>query len=213
MVKAKGLRIQAVMSFHACGGNVGDYAQVPLPDWVFKVSSNSPKMLHMACSPGIHQNTTGPCEVSSIVQRRIVSLQTQYHMTKLHLLLHAVPVSFATIAPPVIVSFWHWHNVAAEMQCGEEDPSLFCTDSPRDGLPGTSNNEYISLFADQASVLHGRTALECYADFMHAFREAFIDDIGAAIHEIAVGGGPCGELRYPSYVETQGWRFPGVGVP
>ena len=99
------------------------------------------------------------------------------------------------------------------MQCGEEDPSLFCTDRPRDGLPGTSNNEYISLFADQASVLHGRTALECYADFMHAFREAFIDDIGAAIHEIAVGGGPCGELRYPSYVETQGWRFPGVGVP
>ncbi|KAL0030883.1 hypothetical protein WJX77_011689 [Trebouxia sp. C0004] len=131
MVKAKGLRIQAVMSFHACGGNVGDYAQVPLPDWVFK--------------------------------------------------------------------------------CGEEDPSLFCTDRPRDGLPGTSNNEYISLFADQASVLHGRTALECYADFMHAFREAFIDDIGAAIHEIAVGGGPCGELRYPSYVETQGWRFPGAG--
>ncbi len=62
-------------------------------------------------------------------------------------------------------------------------------------------------------MLHGRTALECYADFMHAFREAFIDDIGAAIHEIAVGGGPCGELRYPSYVETQGWRFPGVGVP
>ena len=36
MVKAKGLRIQAVMSFHACGGNVGDYAQVPLPDWVLQ---------------------------------------------------------------------------------------------------------------------------------------------------------------------------------
>ncbi|DBA71033.1 TPA: Leucine-rich repeat receptor-like serine/threonine-protein kinase bam2 [Trebouxia sp. C0005] len=131
MVKAKGLRIQAVMSFHACGGNVGDYAQVPLPEWVLK--------------------------------------------------------------------------------CAEEDPSFFCTDRPRKGLPGTPNNEYISLFADQASVLHGRTALECYADFMHAFREAFIDDIGAAIHEIAVGGGPCGELRYPSYVETQGWRFPGAG--
>ncbi len=47
MVKAKGLRIQAVMSFHACGGNVGDYAQVPLPDWVFKVSIRSPKTLYM----------------------------------------------------------------------------------------------------------------------------------------------------------------------
>lgn len=37
MVKTQGLRIQAVMSFHACGGNVGDYAQVPLPEWVLKV--------------------------------------------------------------------------------------------------------------------------------------------------------------------------------
>ncbi|KAL0051225.1 hypothetical protein WJX82_004079 [Trebouxia sp. C0006] len=36
-------------------------------------------------------------------------------------------------------------------------------------------------------------------------------DRGIAIHEIADGGGPCGELRYPSYVETQGWRFPGAG--
>ena len=32
-----GLKLQAVMSFHACGGNVGDYAQVPLPKWVMKV--------------------------------------------------------------------------------------------------------------------------------------------------------------------------------
>lgn len=38
MVKNTGLRIQAVMSFHACGGNVGDYAQVPLPEWVLKAS-------------------------------------------------------------------------------------------------------------------------------------------------------------------------------
>ena len=37
MIKSRGLRIQAVMSFHACGGNVGDYAQIPLPDWVLKV--------------------------------------------------------------------------------------------------------------------------------------------------------------------------------
>ena len=39
MVKSTGLRIQAVMSFHACGGNVGDYAQVPLPEWVLKVTA------------------------------------------------------------------------------------------------------------------------------------------------------------------------------
>lgn len=96
------------------------------------------------------------------------------------------------------------------LQCAAEDPNLFGSDRPRNGQPGTRNNEYISLFADRVPSLQGRTPLECYADFMYAFREAFIDDIGLAIHEIAVGGGPCGELRYPSYVETQGWRFPGV---
>lgn len=28
------LRLQAVMAFHACGGNVGDNFNVPLPPWV-----------------------------------------------------------------------------------------------------------------------------------------------------------------------------------
>lgn len=30
--------------------------------------------------------------------------------------------------------------------------------------------------------------------------------------EIQVGMGPCGELRYPSYPESNGtWKFPGIG--
>jgi hypothetical protein len=38
MVRAAGLRLQVVLSFHACGGNVGDgAAQVPLPPWVLQV--------------------------------------------------------------------------------------------------------------------------------------------------------------------------------
>ncbi len=33
-----GLKVQAVMSFHAGGGNVGDGScDIPLPDWVIKV--------------------------------------------------------------------------------------------------------------------------------------------------------------------------------
>lgn len=32
------------------------------------------------------------------------------------------------------------------------------------------------------------------------------------LQEIQVGLGPCGELRYPSYPESNGtWRFPGIG--
>ena len=37
LAKAMGLKIQAVLSFHACGGNVGDSAQIPLPKWVLQV--------------------------------------------------------------------------------------------------------------------------------------------------------------------------------
>lgn len=47
---------------------------------------------------------------------------------------------------------------------------------------------------------------------MTSFRQElqeFFDD--GTITEIEVGLGPCGELRYPSYPETQGWVFPGIG--
>ena len=37
LVRALGLKAQVVMSFHACGGNVGDNAQIPLPQWVLQV--------------------------------------------------------------------------------------------------------------------------------------------------------------------------------
>ena len=37
LAKSMGLKIQAVLSFHACGGNVGDSAQIPLPPWVLQV--------------------------------------------------------------------------------------------------------------------------------------------------------------------------------
>ncbi|CAM6040713.1 unnamed protein product [Sphagnum compactum] len=34
IVKGEGLKIKAVMSFHKCGGNVGDNVTIPLPKWV-----------------------------------------------------------------------------------------------------------------------------------------------------------------------------------
>jgi beta-amylase len=48
---------------------------------------------------------------------------------------------------------------------------------------------------------------------MASFGDAFAADLspGGLIEEVVVGCGPCGELRFPSYVEANGWRFPGVG--
>ena len=37
MVASVGLKFQAVMSFHQCGGNVGDGCSIPLPEWVLEV--------------------------------------------------------------------------------------------------------------------------------------------------------------------------------
>ncbi|XP_074565611.1 beta-amylase 1, chloroplastic-like [Curcuma longa] len=123
-----GLKVQAVMSFHQCGGNVGDSVTIPLPRWVLE------------------------------------------EMAK--------------------------------------DPDLAYTDQW-----GRRNPEYLSLGCDALPVLKGRTPVQCYADFMRAFRHRFSDLLGSTIVEIQVGMGPAGELRYPSYPEGDGtWKFPGIGA-
>ncbi|GAV70453.1 Glyco_hydro_14 domain-containing protein [Cephalotus follicularis] len=128
MAKKHGLKVQAVMSFHQCGGNVGDSVTIPLPKWVVE-----------------------------------------------------------------------------EM---EKDPDLAYTDQW-----GRRNYEYVSLGCDTLPVLKGRTPVQCYSDFMRAFRDNFDHLLGDTIVEIQVGMGPAGELRYPSYPEQNGtWKFPGIGA-
>lgn len=41
-----GLKIQAVMSFHAAGGNVGDTCTIPLPKWVLDVGEEEPGIFY-----------------------------------------------------------------------------------------------------------------------------------------------------------------------
>lgn len=119
----------------------------------------------------------------------------------------------------------------------EKDPDLAYTDQW-----GRRNFEYVSLGCDTLPVLKGRTPVQCYADFMRAFRDTFehllgdtivvrlfscscssliISELGISssdrclmvLQEIQVGMGPAGELRYPSYPELNGtWKFPGVGA-
>lgn len=80
-------------------------------------------------------------------------------------------------------------------QAGLQDPDIFFTDRPRETGLGQRNKEYISIFADEQPVLGGRTPLQCYTDFMVAFRDTFTDELGCLIEELVVGMGPSGELR------------------
>ncbi|KAF9685476.1 hypothetical protein SADUNF_Sadunf03G0058500 [Salix dunnii] len=127
MVQKHGLKLQVVMSFHQCGGNVGDSCSIPLPPWVLE------------------------------------------EMSKNH--------------------------------------DLVYTDKS-----GRRNPEYISLGCDSLPLLSGRTPIQVYSDYMRSFRDRFKDYLGEVITEIQVGLGPCGELRYPAYPESNGtWKFPGIG--
>ncbi|KAL2607807.1 hypothetical protein R1flu_026380 [Riccia fluitans] len=40
------LKLQAVMSFHQCGGNVGDAVYIPLPGWVLEESHSNPDIFY-----------------------------------------------------------------------------------------------------------------------------------------------------------------------
>ncbi|XP_054812625.1 beta-amylase-like isoform X2 [Prosopis cineraria] len=127
LVQKCGLKLQAIMSFHQCGGNVGDSVYIPLPKWVLEV--------------------------------------------------------------------------------GESDPDIFYTNRT-----GNRNKEYLSLGVDNKILFHGRTAIELYSDYLKSFRENMADFLESELFiDIEVGLGPAGELRYPSYAESQGWKFPGIG--
>ncbi|XP_028796536.1 beta-amylase isoform X2 [Neltuma alba] len=127
LVKRCRLKLQAIMSFHQCGGNVGDSVFIPLPKWVLEI--------------------------------------------------------------------------------GESDPDIFYT-----SRTGNRNKEYLSLGVDNKPLFHGRTAIEIYSDYMKSFRENMADFLESELLiDIEVGLGPAGELRYPSYADSQGWKFPGIG--
>ncbi|PNT65201.1 hypothetical protein BRADI_4g38630v3 [Brachypodium distachyon] len=42
MIRELKLKLQVVMSFHECGGNVGDDVSIPLPEWVIEIGRSNP---------------------------------------------------------------------------------------------------------------------------------------------------------------------------
>jgi beta-amylase len=98
------------------------------------------------------------------------------------------------------------------MQCAKQDPDIYYKSKPTANGSNCLNDECVSLFADHVPCLAGRTPIKCYQDMMTAFSNAMSDMLGTVILEVVVGMGPCGELRYPSYPDIQGWKFPGVRV-
>ncbi|CAI0441968.1 unnamed protein product [Linum tenue] len=102
----------------------------------------------------------------------------------------------------ILISLPQW-----VLEIGKENPDIFFTDRE-----GRRNTECLSWGVDKERVLRGRTGIEVYFDFMRSFRTEF-DDLFAEglITAVEIGLGASGELRYPSFSERLGWRYPGIG--
>eukprot|EP00166_Cyanidium_caldarium_P003339 ctg_324.g214 len=87
------------------------------------------------------------------------------------------------------------------ISCGADNEPLFPLPTEADGGNGSTSQPRL------------RTPVECYAEFVNAFADEFGEEFfGDVIHEIHVGLGPAGEIRYPSYPLAKGiWEFPGIG--
>lgn len=46
LVQECGLTLQAIMSFHQCGGNVGDIVNIPIPQWVLDIGESNPDIFY-----------------------------------------------------------------------------------------------------------------------------------------------------------------------
>ncbi|KAH6760828.1 beta-amylase 2 [Perilla frutescens var. hirtella] len=93
------------------------------------------------------------------------------------------------------------------LEIGKSNQDIFFTDRE-----GRRNTECLSWGIDKERVLKGRTGIEIYFDFMRSFRTEF-DDLftEGLISAVEVGLGASGELKYPSFSERMGWRYPGIG--
>ncbi|KAL8150701.1 hypothetical protein V2J09_020509 [Rumex salicifolius] len=93
------------------------------------------------------------------------------------------------------------------LEIGSQDGDIFYKDQH-----GFSSYDYLTLGVDEIPILYGRTALQCYEDFIISFLDKFDSIMGCVIEEVSIGLGPAGELRYPAHPYGDGrWRFPGIG--
>ncbi len=161
--KKSGLKVQAVMSFHAGGGNVGDGScDIPLPPWVLKVLADF-GLSAICTSDSSHPPTqTDHPAINPVSRHKLLTCR----------LIQAVSLS----------DTWEWrhHHSAGGLaegsfhnynpsfptaQAGElENDDIFYTDKRQ-----SRDHECLSLGCDKAPILDGRTPLQAYADFIEEF--------------------------------------------
>ncbi|KAK6158583.1 hypothetical protein DH2020_005897 [Rehmannia glutinosa] len=86
------------------------------------------------------------------------------------------------------------------LEIGKSNQDIFFTDRE-----GRRNTECLSWGIDKERVLRGRTGIELRTEFDDLFTEGLIS-------AVEIGLGASGELKYPSFSERMGWRYPGIAA-
>ena len=79
MITNAGLEIQAIMSFHACGGGVGDNVNIPIPSWIWGVAGNGAKYCNeQFIGQNYNESTYGNPEIVALWASNNKAVHKQY---------------------------------------------------------------------------------------------------------------------------------------
>ncbi|KAK2661943.1 hypothetical protein Ddye_000517 [Dipteronia dyeriana] len=184
-------------------GVINNFCQLVDPDGVRQELSHM-KSLHIDgiivnCWWGIVEGWT-PQKYAWSGYRELFNIIQEYNL-KLQVVM-AFHEYGANDSGDVLFSLPQW-----VLEIGKGNQDIFFADRE-----GRRNTECLSWGIDKERVLNGRTGIEVYFDFMRSFRTEFDDFFAVGlISAVEIGLGPSGELRYPSYPDRMGWRYPGIG--
>jgi Glycosyl hydrolase family 14 len=187
--------MQAVMSFHAAGGNVGDTCHITLPQWVLDVGEANPDIFYTD-KEGFRNReclSLGCDEEALFAGRTPIDIYRNFMAAFADTFQHMFGEQMVTILQ------MSWHSTPAHSNARH---SLYCSNALL----------HARLRFGGVRELCARSLLDACFYAMHLPQWLDFRTAGSCITEVTVGMGPAGELRYPAYPEGDGrWRFPGVG--
>lgn len=80
LVQECGLKLQVIMSFHQCGGNVGDAVNIPLPRWILDIGESDPDVFYTNIKGNRNEEylTIGVDNLPLFAGRTAVEIYTDY---------------------------------------------------------------------------------------------------------------------------------------
>jgi hypothetical protein len=152
-----GLKVQAVMSFHACGGNIGDSVNIPLPSWVLDLEKDVEQLFYRdRRGDASREYISLSCDNASVFPRKSVAVK---------------PAVAQERAKVVEAETKEMDLVNTTIREARVSSGTDRTENLHVAVAEHAGN-VTKGGGTESSATQLRTALEVYRDFMAAFRDA-----------------------------------------